>query len=129
MPTKPRLPGRGHVPVAVYSCATDPAERSGGEALGRRYAEARFWKVATVRSDVDPATPLDNRAGWAAILTALISGNVSGVVVAGESRAAEGGRVMHQPGAAVRGYGGFLAEAVAIDLRQTDEGETHGGGQ
>ncbi|MEV6676335.1 hypothetical protein AB0N09_05620 [Streptomyces erythrochromogenes] len=127
MPTKPSFHGRGHVPVAVYSCASDPVVRSGAEELGRRYAEARYWLVAAALSDVDPSRPLAERVGWTAILEALSSKDVHGVVVAGLRHAAGGHRVVHQLGSAVRGYGGFLAEAVGIRLLETDAGQPQGG--
>ncbi|MFG2232237.1 hypothetical protein ACGFNX_19850 [Streptomyces sp. NPDC048723] len=112
MPTKPRPHGRGHVPVAVYSCAPDLAVRTEAEGLGRRYATARHWLVATVRSDDDPSMPLDDRLGWSAIRQALASGFVRGVVVAEAKHVADNSREFHRLGVAVREKGAFLAEAT-----------------
>ncbi|MEU9415982.1 hypothetical protein [Streptomyces sp. NPDC048272] len=122
MPTKSRLGSRGHVPVAVYSCAADPAVRSGAVLLGRRYAEARLWLVATVRSDDDPSMPLDDRVGWTAILDALRTEAVRGVVVAKALHSADSSWALDTLGSAVREHGGFLAEAIGTGPRAAQGG-------
>ncbi|MFG3526596.1 hypothetical protein ACGF8B_07620 [Streptomyces sp. NPDC047917] len=82
--------GLGHVPVAVYSCATTSTTLDESEERGRYYADARHWHVAGVWSDPDPAQPLRERPGWQAVTVALSAGMIRGVVVSSTAHVASG---------------------------------------
>ncbi|MFI2432092.1 hypothetical protein [Streptomyces sp. NPDC018693] len=112
--------GIGHVPVAVYSCATDSAALGDSEERGRRYADARHWRVAGVWSDPDPVLPLMERPGWRAVTAALSAGMIRGVVVSGPAHVASDAVQFAALGVLLRDRGGFLADASnATPARRT----------
>ncbi|WP_175411930.1 hypothetical protein [Streptomyces sp. TRM64462] len=103
--------GLGHVPVAVYSCATTSTARSESEERGRYYADARHWHLAGVWSDSDPALPLAERPGWQAVTAALSAGMIRGVVVSGPAHVASDAAQFAALGVLLRDRGRFLADA------------------
>ncbi|MFE5738355.1 recombinase family protein [Streptomyces celluloflavus] len=103
--------GLGHVPVAVYSCATASTALGESEERGRYYADARHWHVAGVWSDPDPALPLMERPGWQAVTAALSAGMIRGVVVSGPTHVAADAAQFAALGVLLRDRGGFLAGA------------------
>jgi hypothetical protein len=111
--------GIGHVPVAVYSCAAESAAVREAERRARHYADARHWHVAGTWSDDDPSTPLDARPAWAAVTSALSSGLIRGIVVAGITHLAEDAGQFAALGVLIRDRGGFLTEAASPPARQT----------
>ncbi|MFJ8253279.1 hypothetical protein [Streptomyces sp. NPDC094466] len=115
--TPPR--GLGHVPVAVYSCATTPTLTSDAERRTRHYADARHWLVAGVWTDDDPSVPITDRSGWAAVTGALSSGLIRGIVVAAASHVSLDAVQFAALGVLIRDRGGFLAEATAESPRRT----------
>ncbi|MEV8070846.1 hypothetical protein AB0P32_32860 [Streptomyces sp. NPDC085995] len=111
--------GIGHVPVAVYSCAAEAAAVRDAEHRARQYADARHWQVAGTWSDDDPGVPLDARPAWTAVTSALSSGLVRGIVVAGISHLAADAGQFAALGVLVRDRGGFLTEATSPVARRT----------
>ncbi|WEH41114.1 hypothetical protein [Streptomyces sp. AM 2-1-1] len=105
--------GLGHVPVAVYSCATSTHAVSEAERRARHYADARHWHVAGAWTDRDPSALLDSRLGWQAITGALSTGLVRGVVVAAISQVVLDAAQFAALGVLVRDRGGFLVEATS----------------
>ncbi|MFC7510344.1 hypothetical protein ACFQV4_01430 [Streptomyces thermocarboxydus] len=105
--------GIGHVPVAVYSCAAESAAIREAERRARHYADTRHWHVAGTWSDDDPSTALDARPAWAAVTSALSSGLIRGIVVAGITHLAEDAGQFAALGVLIRDRGGFLAEATS----------------
>ncbi|MFD9814459.1 hypothetical protein [Streptomyces sp. NPDC059080] len=103
--------GLGHVPVAVYSCATTSTALGESEERGRYYADARHWHVAGVWSDPDPALPLMERPGWQAVTAALSAGMIRGVVVSSPTHVAADAAQFAALGVLLRDRGGFLAGA------------------
>lgn len=103
--------GLGHVPVAVYSCATTSTALGESEERGRYYADARHWHVAGVWSDSDPALPLAERPGWQAATAALSAGMIRGVVVSASVHVASEAVQFAALGVLLRDRGGFLADA------------------
>ncbi|MFE5513865.1 hypothetical protein ACFQ9J_25370 [Streptomyces sp. NPDC056529] len=103
--------GVGHVPVAVYSCATTSTALGESEERGRYYADARHWHVAGAWSDSDPALPLAERPGWQAVTAALSAGMIRGVVVSGPAHVASDAAQFAALGVLLRDRGGFLADA------------------
>ncbi|MFJ2949821.1 hypothetical protein [Streptomyces sp. NBC_01438] len=118
MPNTP-LGGVGHVPVAVYSCATSTHAVREAERRARHYADARHWHVAGAWTDRDPSAPLGSRLGWQAMTGALSSGLVRGVVVATISHVALDAAQFAALGVLVRDRGGFLVEATAGPQQRT----------
>lgn len=111
--------GLGHVPVAVYACtAAAPIARE-AERHARRYADARHWHVSGAWTDHDPTRPLDTRPGWAAVVGALSTGVIRGVVVGAAAHVAADEARFAAVGALIRERGGFLAEAVPGLSRRT----------
>ncbi|MFF1416712.1 recombinase family protein [Streptomyces sp. NPDC058280] len=110
----PNIPpgGLGHVPVAVYSCATSTHAVREAERQARHYADARHWHVAGAWIDHDPSALLDTRPGWQAMTGALSTGLVRGVVVAAISHVALDAAQFAALGVVVRDRGGFLVEAT-----------------
>ncbi|MFH9723717.1 hypothetical protein ACH4M4_12235 [Streptomyces sp. NPDC017254] len=119
MPSNPPG-GLGHVPIAVYTCAaTSPTIRE-GEENGRRYAEARHWRVAGAWSDSDPAVPLAERPGWQAVTFALSDGMIRGVVVSELAHVATDAAQFAALGVLLRDRGGFLVDASSgVPARRT----------
>ncbi|MBT2677274.1 hypothetical protein J7E95_42125 [Streptomyces sp. ISL-14] len=113
--------GLGHVPVAVYSCATDRAAVCDAERRARHYADARHWHVAGAWSDGDRSVSLDARPGWAGVTSALSSGLVRGIIVAGASHIADDAGQFAALGVLIRDRGGFLAEATTCPPSRTPE--------
>ncbi|MEV6326735.1 hypothetical protein [Streptomyces sp. NPDC051909] len=103
--------GLGHVPVAVYSCATTSTALGESEEHGRYYADARHWHVAGAWSDADPALPLAERPGWQAVTAALSAGMIRGVVVSGPAHVASDAAQFAALGVLLRDRGGFVADA------------------
>ncbi|MEW2620749.1 hypothetical protein [Streptomyces sp. NPDC048106] len=119
MPTNPPG-GLGHVPVAVYSCATTSTALGESEERGRYYADARHWHVAGVWSDPDLALPLAERPGWQAVTAALSAGMIRGVVVSVPTHVAADAAQFAALGVLLRDRGGFLADASnGIPARRT----------
>ncbi|MFF3412908.1 hypothetical protein ACFYW8_43670 [Streptomyces sp. NPDC002742] len=116
MPNTPPS-GLGHVPVAVYACAAAPSAVYEAERHARHYSDARLWRVAGAWIDNDPTVALDSRPGWSAITSALSSGLIRGIVVAGISHIATDAVRFAALGVLVRDRGGFLAKAVAGSLQ------------
>ncbi|MFD4261379.1 hypothetical protein ACFWR9_28065 [Streptomyces sp. NPDC058534] len=115
----PKLPGGiGHVPIAVYSCATESAAVHEAERRARLYADARHWHVAGTWSDDGPRVPLDARPAWAAVTSALSSGLIRGIVVAEISHLVEDADQFAALGVLIRDRGGFLTEAPPPANRQ-----------
>ncbi|MCG7523360.1 recombinase family protein [Streptomyces sp. OfavH-34-F] len=102
--------GLGHVPVAVYSCATTSTALGESEERGRCYADARHWHVAGVWSDPAPSLPLMERPGWRAVTAALSAGMIRGVVVSGLTHVAADAAQFAALGVLLRDRGGFLAD-------------------
>ncbi|MYY01224.1 MULTISPECIES: recombinase family protein [unclassified Streptomyces] len=115
MPTNPPS-GLGHVPVAVYSCATTSAALGESEERGRYYADARHWHVAGVWSDPAPSLPLMERPGWQGVTAALSAGMIRGVVVSGLTHVAADVAQFAALGVLLRDRGGFLADASSGTL-------------
>lgn len=111
--------GIGQVPVAVYSCAAEPAAIREAEQRARHYADARHWQVAGLWSDDDPAEPLNVRPSWTAVMSALSSRLFRGIVVAGQSHLTEDAHEFAALGTLIRERGGFLAEATSPPVRRT----------
>ncbi|MGW5335557.1 hypothetical protein [Streptomyces bauhiniae] len=112
--------GRGHVPVAVYSCATTSTALGESEERGRCYADARHWHVAGVWSDSAPSLPLIERPGWQAVTGALSAGMIRGVVVSGLTHVAADAAQFAALGVLLRDRGGFVADASsATPTRRT----------
>ncbi|MFD4787483.1 hypothetical protein ACFWN1_10570 [Streptomyces sp. NPDC058459] len=112
--------GLGHVPVAVYSCATTSIALGESEERGRCYADARHWHVAGVWSDSAPSLPLMERPGWQAVTGALSAGMIRGVVVSGLTQVAADAAQFAALGVLLRDRGGFLADASsATPTRRT----------
>ncbi|MFJ4801155.1 hypothetical protein [Streptomyces murinus] len=112
--------GLGHVPVAVYSCATTSTAVGESEERGRYYADARHWHVTGVWSDPDPDLPLADRPGWQAAAAALSAGMIRGVVVSGPAHVAADAAQFAALGVLLRDRGGFLADALnGIPARRT----------
>jgi hypothetical protein len=103
--------GLGNVPAAAYTCAAGTAAVRDAEERARHYAATRHWCVAGAWSDDDPSVPLDARPAWKAVMGALSSGLVRGIVVAGASHVAHDARQFTALGVLVRGRRGFLADA------------------
>ncbi|MCX4675348.1 hypothetical protein OG413_08425 [Streptomyces sp. NBC_01433] len=118
MPNTP-LGGLGHVPVAVYSCASSASAVREAERRARHYADACHWLVAGVWTDRDPSVPLGSRLGWQAMTGALSSGLVRGVVVAAISHVALDAAQFAALGVLVRDRGGFLVEATTGPPQRT----------
>ncbi|MCY0953984.1 hypothetical protein [Streptomyces sp. H27-S2] len=118
MPTNPPG-GLGHVPVAVYACASTAAAVRDGEKRGRHYADARHWHVAGAWSDADPAVPLAERSGWQAITSALSTGMIRGIIVGSLSHVAADAAQFAGLGVLIRDRGGFLVHAAAGLPRRT----------
>ncbi|MFI1713403.1 hypothetical protein [Streptomyces litmocidini] len=119
MPINP-TGGLGHVPVAVYACATTPAIIREGEERGRYYADARHWDVAGAWFDFDPALPLAERPGWQAVLSALSAGMIRGIVVCALAHVVSDAAQFAGLGARIREQGGFLVDATgAAPVRRT----------
>ncbi|MEV3947026.1 hypothetical protein AB0K57_05105 [Streptomyces halstedii] len=103
--------GLGHVPVAVYSCATTSTALGESEERGRYYADARHWHVAGVWSDSDPALSIMERPGWQAVTAALSARMIRGVVVSVSTHVAADAAQFTALGVLLRDRGGFLADA------------------
>ncbi|WP_395369322.1 hypothetical protein OHU45_09125 [Streptomyces tubercidicus] len=111
--------GLGHVPVAIYACAaTAPLVRE-AEQHARHYADARHWHVSGAWTDHDPTLPLTTRPGWAAVVSALSTGMIRGVVVGAASHVTADTAQFAALGVLIRERGGFLAEAVPGPSRRT----------
>ncbi len=110
MPTNPPG-GLGHVPVAVYSCATTSTALGESEERGRYYADARHWHVAGAWSDPDPALSLMERPGWQALTAALSAGMIRGVVVSDPTHVVADAAQFAALGVLLRDRGGFLTDA------------------
>ncbi|WP_328763172.1 MULTISPECIES: hypothetical protein [unclassified Streptomyces] len=118
MPTNPPG-GLGHVPVAVYACASTAAAIRDGEKHGRHYADARHWHVAGAWSDPDPAVPLAERPGWQAITSALSTGMIRGIIVGALTHVAADAAQFAGLGVLIRDRGGFLVHATGGPPRRT----------
>ncbi|MET9964903.1 hypothetical protein ABZZ80_02995 [Streptomyces sp. NPDC006356] len=118
MPNTPPS-GLGHVPVAVYSCATTASAVCAAELRARHYADARHWLVAGAWTDDNPAVALDTRPGWSAITSALSTGLIRGIVVAGASHVATDTAHFAALGVLIRDRGGFLTEAASGPSHRT----------
>jgi hypothetical protein len=104
--------GLGHVPVAVYACATATSAVCAAELRARHYADARHWHVAGTWTDNDPSMALDTRPGWSAITSALSTGLIRGIVVAGASHVVADAAHFAALRLLIRDRGGFLTEAA-----------------
>ncbi|QIB42809.1 hypothetical protein [Streptomyces aureoverticillatus] len=111
--------GHGHVPVAVYSCASEPFVAREAEQRARDYANARHWHVAGTWNDDDVAVPLDSRPGWSAVTGALSTGIIRGVVVGALSHVAIDLAQFTALSVLIRDRGGFLTEATSRPTRRT----------
>ncbi|MHC0433822.1 hypothetical protein ACX6XY_27180 [Streptomyces sp. O3] len=111
--------GHGHVPVAVYSCASAAAVVREAERRARHYADARHWHVAGAWTDDDPAVPLDSRPGWSAITGALSTGIIRGVIVGAVSHVATDTAQFTALSVLIRDRGGFLTEAMSGPTHRT----------
>ncbi|MFE3557077.1 hypothetical protein ACFXKW_19730 [Streptomyces sp. NPDC059193] len=118
MPTNPPS-GLGHVPVAVYSCASTAVAVRDGEKRGRHYADGRHWHVAGAWSDPDPVVPLAERPGWQAITSALSTGMIRGIIVGSLSHVAADTAQFAGLGVVIRDRGGFLVHAAGGPPRRT----------
>ena len=105
--------GLGHVPVAVYVCAAATSAVCEAERRARHFADARHWHVAGAWTDHDPAVSLDARPGWSAMTSALSTGLIRGIVVAGTSHIAADAAHFAALGVLIRDRGGFLTEAAS----------------
>ncbi|MFE2850103.1 hypothetical protein ACFXJO_03090 [Streptomyces lavendulae] len=124
---KPKPLGRDLVRVAVYSCVPDAELRTQFAGLGRRYALARYWLIATEACDDDPFVPLEMRPGWAAVRQALACRDIHGVIVAEAGSGTDSRRELHRLDTVVRAMGGFLAKAVAAHPLRHGPGAAPGG--
>lgn len=118
MPNNP-IGGLGHVPVAVYACASTAVAVRDGERRCRHYAGARHWHVAGAWSDPDPAVPLAERPGWQAIASALSTGIIRGIIVSAFSHVASDAAQFAGLGVLIRDRGGFLVHAADTLPRRT----------
>ncbi|MET7702632.1 recombinase family protein [Streptomyces sp. NPDC005485] len=115
--------GLGHVPVAVYACATGTSAVCAAELRARHYADARHWHVAGAWTDDDPAAALDTRPGWSAVMSALSTGLIRGIVVAGASHVAAGAAHFAALGVLIRDRGGFFLTEAAPGPRHRSPGQ------
>ncbi|MFB7543544.1 hypothetical protein ACFC0N_27075 [Streptomyces zaomyceticus] len=106
--------GLGHVPIAVYACATTSTAIREGEERGRYYADARHWHVAGAWSDFDPTLPLAERPGWQAVTSALSAGMIRGIVVSALTHVAADAARFASLGVLIRERGGFLVDASGV---------------
>ncbi|NBE49889.1 hypothetical protein [Streptomyces boluensis] len=111
--------GHGHVPVAVYSCASATGLVREAERRARHYADARHWHIAGAWTDDDPTVPLDSRPGWSAIAGALSTGIIRGVVVGVRTHVAADAAQFTALNVLIRDRGGFLAEATSGPTHRT----------